>query len=342
MASGSTSFLTQTSKYRDGILITCWYPDSHGYMSVEGSDDNDDDAYEDFFENECKGCEYYFDDYVEDDSSTCNRVRDNSGNRAISITYTSCCPCYHEGVRSVDFPCADGHDDPGENESSSAAEAEGWLPPMAYAMEVRADDGLAYKSYAWMQACDPDQQLVSNKLRTLNTFAPDHSICWGAGNSDPDTLVEVVDTYCDSPANADLLKPREYVVNRRHIRTSLPNSEIDGAIGPGFDAVLLVTLYQQRSAYLLLRGSGFTAASGLIAVGLKRHTLDQDGTSLEGFLTPADSNDRCWFLLPHPDRFTNSHLESQVLLLGQIPSPHTDACSSPAPSSSEPAALAAS
>lgn len=310
----------------------------HGYLRFNDDDDTDSDsAYEHFEETVCRHCDYHFEDYVDDGSG----ILDDDGNPAVSVTYKSRCPCKADGINYVGWPCAMNHDDPAD--SPPHYQAEGPLPPMAYAVDLRADSfgaGRVCFTLAHMQAVDTATQRVSGVFRSMNTYG-EHTVCWGNDNDDPRTLPEMVDQYIETPANEDLLKAHEYIANHIALRAQQLNKPIAGiVIPPGCDAALLVCAAHQPAAYLLLRGSGFPSSEGVVAIGLRRHALQQDGEWLEGYCTtPLDG--RCWFVLPHPSVTEDPGLQGQALLLAQIPDPFPP-CSSPTLSSSAPAALAAS
>ena len=334
LATGDHSSLTRLPVARSLLRLTAFMPDRHGSITLSQGD-SDDDIYTDFERETCRHCDYYFETRSDDDPD----LEDNDGNPAIAVTYQSCCPCRRQDISWVSWPCPAGHDDP-ELADSAWDEAHGPLPPMAYAIDLAPATGLCLYGSAWMQRLDPTSGLASSSYATLNTF-DDRTICWGNDNSAPESLPEIVDFYSQAPSNADLLKPCDYVSNRGAVRHAGCHIPIRGCpIGPGHDAALLVSAEQHPAAYLLLRGSGhLSSGQGVIALGLRRHRLQHDGQDLDGFLTPSIDG-RCWFLLPHPERTTNSDLEFQALLLAQIPDPNSP-CSSTPPSSSALAAPAA-
>ncbi|QPN61986.1 hypothetical protein [Synechococcus sp. CBW1004] len=316
-------------------MLSAWLPDGHGHLTYAGSCDSDD-CLDAFFEETCKGCDFYFQDYSDSDID----YEDGNGNPATSITYKSRCRCYEDGINWVSFPCPAGHDDP--QDMSAPDVIDGPLPPMVYAIQLDPIRGRRLSDQAAMQAVDPSSRWLSALYESLNVFSHG-AICWGQNDELPESLPEIVDTYAATPANGDLLKPSDYLANCRNVRSSRCTNPIGGCvIDAGFDAALLVSSQHQPAAYLLLRGSGFPAEDGVIAVGLHRHVLlEQDGQQLAGFLTAA-SDGRCWFVLPHPDHTGDTRLQFQALLLAQIPDPHSLPCSLTPPSSSVLAALAAS
>lgn len=309
--------------------LTAWFGEGHDYLEYEGSTDRDD-ILEEFEEEHCKGCDYYFDTYTDDPPSN---LEDCDGNSAISVTYRSQCPCKEDGISYVNFPCAAGHDDPTDTE----VDLSGPMPPMAYSVSLSPFDGTVVKDRALIQAITrdvgTDTWLCTSSWPTLNTYA-DGSICWGQNNH-PESLPVLVDQFCEAPANADLVKPFQYLEYCNLVRSSTPSRPIKGClIEAGCVAALLVSITSHSSAYLLLRGSGYPADDGVIAVGLHHHVHMQDGLALAGYRTTA-IHGWCWFVLPSSE----SDEPFQAELITQIPDPTP--CSSTPPSSSAPVALAA-
>lgn len=306
-------------------------PDGHGYCAF-AEDCNDEDAEDEWEREHCRGCVHNFDRTCDDDPED---IEDEHGNPAIQVIYESCCP-YGRGetaISDLEFPCAAGYSGP-ETDSS---QYDGPMPPMAYAVNLNPATGRTRDSFAWMQGCHPPDasgNQLTGIYRTINAF-DNHVICWGTENTTPRFLPEVVATYCDAPANADLLPPSEFNDNHIIVRRKTPSTKPPGvAIGPGYDAALLVSITHHRSAYLLLRGSGMQAVDGVISAGLRHTTVrHDDGTDLQGFMTDPDSDGRYWFFIMNPDGNPDT---SRALLIAQLTT-----CTSTPPSSSAPAALAA-
>lgn len=311
-------------------------PDHHGKCVFESSEVD----IEDWVHDHCHGCKFYFETYEEDDSTVLPDVRDGDNNRAISITYESRCCCKSEGVSAVDFPCPAGYSEPLDDDNS---EYDGTLPPMAYAIDCFPDTGGVFETSAWMQAVHLDDQTVTATYRAINTFDT-HRVCWGNENTVPDSLPQVVATYSDATCNEDLLDAESYSYNCCRVRGDRARGCPAGVtIAPGYDAALLVSIQHHRSAYLMLRGAGFPARDGVIAVGLRHHVHqldDTDGAQIRGYISQPDCFGRCWFCASAPIS-SSDPTPFLGLLLGQIPNPDLS-CSSTAPSSSAPVALAGS
>lgn len=307
-------------------------PDGHGFCEFDTSDQSTD---EDWSEAHCEDCAYYFESRSE--TSDVSHVTDANGNPAYEIKYESCCPSYEEGISSVCFPCKAGYDGP----DSEWSDYDGPMPPMAYAIDCNPRDGAVVYSYAWMQRLSLATMQATTTLRSINVF-DDFRVCWGNENSEPRSLPEAVETYCDAKANGDLLKPRDFVQNATMIRGAATHRNIPGIqIPAGYDAALLVSATHHLSAYLLMRGSGMPAKDGFIAAGLRHHVHTEDDREYAGFITDPDDHDHCWFFVRQPVTENQAVHEFLGLLLSQIPNPYPQ-CSSTTPSSSEPAALVAS
>lgn len=319
---------------RHYIRLTAWMPDRWGLC--EFADLDSEDADEHWIDDNCDGCKYNFDTYDEESSSNLDGIVDDDGNQAVLVRYESCCPYGRGGgFDCVSFPCPAGLDGP---DSSYYSIHDGPMPPMAYSVDLNPFTGRAHYSYAWMQACFPSDLLnprLTRIYQSINTF-DDHKVCWGEENSTPESLPAVVATYCDARANADLLQPESFSQYRTMVRKDPPITAPAGiAIGPGYDAALLVSAQHHRTAYLLLRASGVPANDGHIVAGLRHH----DANSVKGFATDPDTDGNFWFFTLDPTGYVDG---SQALLLGQLSTSTTTACTSTAPSSSALAAPAAS
>lgn len=336
LASGSHHTEVHGNHTLELLRLTAWMPDRHGTCLFESSEIDIDD----WIHDHCSGCDFYFETYEEYDSSVIPIIRDADNNRAVSITYESRCPCKSEGFSAVEFPCPAGYSEPLEDDNS---EYNGPLPPMAYAIDCVPATGNVFETSAWMQAVNPNSHTVSSLFRAINTFDT-HRVCWGPENTQPDSLPQAVATYSDATCNEDLLDAMSYAYNCKRVRADRAEEVPSGSlIGAGYDAALLVSIKQHLSAYLMLRGAGFPASNGVIAVGLRHHIQQLDdtgGAQIRGYISQPDSLGRCWFCANAP---IDEHDPKPFLglLLGQIPNPDS-ACTSTAPSSSEPVALAAS
>lgn len=321
--------ITNLGIKREVLRLTCWMPNGFGDYEFDEDTEADLDSFKD--EN-CDCCDYYFDT----DTNDCpHGIDDGDGNPAISITYRSCCPCYRDGIEEVRWPCPAGHDEP---ESLSYSDRSGSLPPMAFAIDLHPTVGFGQATLAWMQKCDTETRCVSDQWTSINCFDND-TVCWGNDNTSPGSLPEMVTTYCDAQCNDDLIKPGAFIDNMCRVRAAscaLPLTAT--TISGGHNTALLVHAAHQPQAYLLLRGSGYPAVNDVILLGLQEHSHD----GIDGFITTADSRGRCWFLT-HASEQPDADNGLRGQLLGQIPHPSTTTpCSSPALSSSAPAALAAS
>jgi len=333
--------LSGTSTVRHYERITAYMPDRFGVCSSGDSDD--DDAIEDAFREEnCRGCDYYFDDQ----EGYCSEGQtDDAGNTIISCTVSSQCPSYNSNLCDVSWPCAAGYDEP----DWGGGEDDFDMPPMAFAIDL-SQQSLAVKEIsAWVQRIAQDagdgQWWTGDRLRAVNAYDTE-LVCWGNDNSKPSSLPEAVAMYCDAPANNDLLPISSFRSNAHQARHGSCRSGVIDAlqVGPGYDALLLASATATPEAYLLLRASGFTATNGLIIAGLTadEHTLD-DGTTVPAYLTDPVINGRSWLLIDNPAALDEGgeRSGSQALLLGQIQSTSAQpTCDSLEPSSSELAAPA--
>ncbi len=315
-------------------------PDAFGDCEIP---EDSDDPEEDFLEDHCRSCDYYFDEEVGDIDHM--DQTDNNGNYIVSCMVTSKCPCYSDGLSSVDFPCDQGHDGPDRSEGDYFS-----LPPMAFAIDLTPRMLCPSIVSAWVQDIRQDATgawLCTERYRGINIHEANEAVCWGNDNSTPSSLPEAVATYSDAPANEDLLSVSGFKRNITLVRQATAQHPINGLlVGPGYDALLVANATATPSAFLLLSASGIPSVNGLIVLGLTSctHTL-ADGTTVAGYLTDPVINGRSWLLINNPAALEEGgeDFDSQGLLLGQIQSTTstTSPCDSPAPSSLAPAELAA-
>jgi hypothetical protein len=317
-------------------------PNEFGYC--ETAEQDEDDADDQFLREHCYSCDYYF-DKAEGDASD---MTDNNGNDIVSCLVYSCCRCYEEGLGAVRFPCPDGRDGPssigGDYFSLPFS-----LPPMAFAADLDLQK-LRHQSFsAWVQGvCQDDTGTwrCTDQSRGINIHESDDLVCWGNDNSNPGSLPEAVATYCDAPANEDLLSINGFIRNIAQVRRGTPVHAVKGAlVGPGYDALLVATATATPSAFLLLSASGVPSTDGLIVLGLTSctHTFE-DGTEVPAYITDPVIAGRSWLLIRNPAVLEEGGeaYDDQGLLLGQIQSTTKHlTCDSPAPSSLAPAELAA-
>ena len=330
-----------TSNVRHYERITAYMPDRFGVCS-SGDGDDDDAIEEAFMADNCHSCDHYFGD---GEGECSNGQTDDAGNIIISCSVRSQCPCYDSGLGDVSWPCAEGHDEP----NWGGKEDDFDMPPMAFAIDLNQQSLAVRDISAWVQQIAQDtggQWWTGERLRAVNAYDTE-LVCWGNDNSTPSSLPEAVATYCDAPANNDLLPISSFKSNAQRARYQSCHSGVIDAlqVGPGYDALLLASATATPEAYLLLRASGFTATNGLIIAGLTAasHTLD-DGTTVPAYLTDPVINGRSWLLIDNPAALDEGgdRAGSQGLLLGQIQStPTQPTCDSLEPSSSELAAPAA-
>jgi len=349
LASGSNNTVyprsSNNASGKPALRLTAWMPDCHGNLAFTesiGGNDDDDEAYANFCHINCRDCDYYFDErtLTPEEAGVDEKV---DGNSIISVTVESCCPCYRSGIDYVEFPCTAGHDDPGRAPFAGLSND---APPMAYAIDVHPVTGERLWDGAWMQRINTVTRIGTQEFPTFNTYR-DRSICWGNDNTTPQGLPEIIEQALDSPANEDLLDASSFARNRNKVRSDVCDTPLSGSfITPGYDAALLVHCGQQSNAFLLLRGSGFEAHNGVIAVGLRRHIHELNGQYLTGYITQPGYQDLCWFLIHETHAYRTcageevlTPVPTRALLLGQIPNP-APLCTSTELSSSEPAALA--
>jgi hypothetical protein len=276
-------------------------------------------SYDDFVDERCNNCDYYFD--VED--GDCDDMTDNNNNPIYSCRVESQCPCHSIGLSEVRFPCLGGYDEPSEYDDDDE-ETEFRLPAMVFSIHIdrKKLQPIRYSPInAEIQVVDAVARTVSYTLRAGNVY-DDLRVCWGNDNSIPLSLPEAISSYASSPGNDDLLPTHRFLQNACESReiddTSFKPIKDPFIFGPGYDAVLIATAAYTPEAFLLLAGSGASHCNGLLMLGLKRYQ-HCDGETVNGYITdPIDGHS--WLLIDHPDVIEEcgEDYDAKALLLGQI------------------------
>lgn len=179
---------------------------------------------------------------------------------------------------------------------------------------------------------------VTTARKCSNTYAPDDTICFG-DNSAPRTLAEAVAIYSDASCNNDLLSVNEFVHNISLTRSDLfdhPSAFSVIPVQPALQQALLVAdATTTTQAFCLLAASGAPVDGQLATLLVSWQTVQlPDGSTTEGWLSQPLAGNHCWLVAPEAD-------SPFGVLLGQIPATNSSPCTSNAPLSSAPAALAA-
>lgn len=315
----------------DCLVITAWVPGK----DMSTVDDGDAD---DFYENYCSRCSYNTDEYEYDADGEEFHVEDEEVIIRGSITTTSPCPCYAQGLEEVDFPCPAGYDGPEEHESDQVLTAH----YMVYAAGYR--NGLIVWNQAYQQGIRfGDNQIYgTDQFKAINTF-DNSTICWG-DNTSPGALADVVDAFNRSPCNQDLLSFEAHNENA----TDCHDNDRDTPIANAFPvnhlngrqtAVVCATARDNANAFVLLAASGCHLQDNVAIVGtqLYRNVAIDDDTILDVWaseVTPVGKR-----LLFYRYDESEGGAEGDAVYLGQVPQDfNLEPCLSLVVPSSEPVA----
>ena len=143
---------------------------------------------------------------------------------------------------------------------------------------------------------------ASESLRLLNVYG-NNQICWGHGNSEPESLAEAALAYSSLPANQDLISIDAHITNTDRIADSECNTELSGRLFAFPDdrqspkALILAKLTpEQRQAFMLLA----TAPNAQLLGDVAAITATWQSVSIPGpggTTTPAEA----WVSDPLPD-----------------------------------------
>ncbi len=329
-------------------VLTAWLRDGWAVTDVEGSE-----SAEEFIVNHCGGCDYYCDTETFDGQG--ETIEDGEGVewRITSACCESPCPCHADGIDYVDFPCLMGHDAPGESNDDESVVLAGMtftayreLDPRApYALQTPDQDGIAAE--LCKAECIDGVWRSTDALRSINCYE-DGGVCWGRDNDVPASLADAADTYATAGGNNDLLDTASFLHNNQRARNAaVPNTVFES--GHRLSGLLLPIEQQGREqalvvasaainpqAFLLLTASGCAQTNGLVAA------IAFWSATHNGWIIHTGVADHHWLIGISP----TEQEANEGILLGQLHitdiNPPSPSCDSHEPSSSAPAALAAS
>ena len=161
------------------LYIGVWAPRSTPMKCKGGGDE------ESFVDSTCYECDYHREEIEVDLSYHDVEVEDSTyGTLYLHGTAyaSSPCPCYDNGIGEVEFPCAAGHDGPGEEDSDVELDCS----YMQYGV-VRSLHGVMITDWAQQQGIQFNSDglaYATQAYRAINTFENNpRNICWGNNDS---------------------------------------------------------------------------------------------------------------------------------------------------------------
>jgi hypothetical protein len=279
---------------REVIAFRAWVPGFEMDLAETSREDE-----EGFIDNNCDGCEYYFETTQLDsrDLDALGGLPDWAG-EVTEATVVSACPCYSNGLSNVNFPCRAGHDGPLDGPCGGDY-YDG--PPMLFEITfargnlTRRAARIPIKTRAFAQAAFLKRDgehlslYVAGNDRNLNTHSGGE-ICWG-NNTEPCDLASLVEAYAGSTFNDDLMNYAQFLevsVRVKRLARTLPETigagghrrhgeYVDGLC----DAMLAVDPLHDQAAYGLLAAMGAKPQrDGLIVLPLVWQDFRSEGTLL--------------------------------------------------------------
>ena len=250
-----------------------------------------------FERDTCSDCQYYREsiDLPYDDVEGMEWMDDDGNHWPItSATADSPCPCYSHGIGDVIWPCPAGHDEPEpsdedyDDEDDQDEDDDGDAPndgllhlgPTRFTTRRYLSGAvgpylglpLRYEFTAQLQklSITGDDFSVSDTRRLSNTYDPSQTVCWGNGNSVPQSLEEAAAAYAQANANNDLLPVHTAARNCRlaaEDATPYGLSKLTIALPPTADeerlALVVADAATMPDAFLLLAATGAATGDGL-------------------------------------------------------------------------------
>lgn len=298
-----------------GLIISAYLPKNWAQSFIDGTD-NHNDRENEFIRDFCEECSFYTGSTIDlcDIDTSCHYIEVNGVDCEIEeAQLVNPCPCYISGIGDVDFPCADGHDGP-EDENSIES---GYHSLNAMCISVVRDSrfGVVHHTVALQAAAEVDGVFrYSSTLRAINTY-PDDKVCWGNDNSKPTSLLEAAVTYATAEGNNDLLSTAAFIQNNMHaLSVSKHNSAIPNALPlpEGRKALIFASLKTDPTAYLLLRSTIATADDGIVC------TPATWNDQRDCWVTPPSTSGHHWLIAHAPAGSVFDPDKLQGIILGQL------------------------
>lgn len=342
--------------YADDLIgrplnIEAFIQGNYGWMDVITNASRDTD---DFVEAHCEGCHYYRNGMPLDD----DRIH-------IDVTYDDCdvefvrtlsdiyvyspCPCYHDGLRSVSWPCPAGKhlqdfidEAPDDNENVSLQNIRFGVyltntaeQPFRLYLEAEHSCFTAVTQrieYAVDDISGDEGWALSDSEHLLNVYGS-NQICWGYGNSQPRSLAEAALAYRTLPANQDLIPLESHIsniarVNDRHCDYSPSGLFFELPMDRTLAKALILAKLtpEQRQAFMLLatapKAQLLEDIAAITATWQSVEIPQSDGTTATTELWVSDALPDGTRWLIGTDEF-NEHPGFNGVLLGQLATPKT-------------------
>ena len=319
-------------QYRDDIdgrplAIDAWIDGFWRYVPTSRSGSLSDQ----FFDDNCEGCDYYFGRRSLNDSSVEYSVEydghETEFASARDVQIISPCPCYGNGLSSVEMPCIAGHDldaydsDTGEDEIAFRNMR---FSLLLNPVNLRHFRGINHSPYL---ACtqrakstgETGPYRFTRAERILNVFEPYFEVCWGFDNERPHSLADAAEAIAVLPSNQDLLSIDGHQDNTALVERAPATGEYGGVLFPLLNdrecaLILIRATAELRQSFLLLATAQSGRVLGDIAAVPATWQLVTlpDGEQRHLWVSDPLPDGHCWLFEP------TSEEEGDVLTNGQI------------------------
>jgi hypothetical protein len=312
------------------LRIDAWIQGHWRHLTAKSYGDRDD-----FYENHCHGCEYYFEYVYLNDTDIDYEVEYNGHETQIlgrsTVRVASPCPCYREGLDAVDWPCLVGED--------FAANEGGGSRDLAFtdvrfsvhldATSLKRSSQLDHSPWCvLLQGYDSDSEtgpyVFTATERVLNVYEPHGEVCWGHHTTIPRTLAEAAEAYAAIPCNEDLLSIDGFEDNAASIEHGSYDKDYDGALFPLLAEREQALIYcratpANRQAFLLLATAQSAQVIGDVAIlpATWQQVAMPDGSTRSLWVGDPLPDGHCWLFEAASDTERDGvQLNGQIL--GQL------------------------
>lgn len=288
-----------------------------------------------FLEDNCHGCNYYFESVTADDADVHydleydgHETRFFAGERRVSVA--SPCPCYSEGLSAVDWPCIAGEDLGAFDGQTTVAFENIRFSLYLDAHSLAPTRELDHSPWCVrMQGYSSDGETGPYRFtsceRVLNVYEPHGEVCWGHYSVRPRSLADAAEAYAAIPGNEDLLTIDDHEAYTRDIRSELDHARLtyDGVLFPLLSDCEHALIYCRatpalRQSFLLLATAQSARILGDVAVlpATWRQVALPDGSTRSLWVGDPLPDGHCWLFDAIADTNHGVLLNGQIL--GQL------------------------
>lgn len=293
-----------------------------------------------FFEDNCHGCKYYFEYVTADDSDVrCDIEYDGEEASiygcATRVRIASPCPCYTDGLSGVEWPCLAG-EDIGDFTGSEDVSFENirfslYLDAQSLTPSRQLDHSpWCVRMQGYRSDGETGPYFFTTAERVLNVYDPYGEVCWGHYSVRPRSLADAAEAYASIPGNEDLLTISDHEDYTAEIRSEVNCARLsyDGLLFPLLSDSEHALIYCRatpalRQSFLLLATAQSARIIGDLAVlpATWQEVTLPDGSTRSLWVGDPLPDGHCWLFDAIADTNEGVLLNGQILGQLQLSTP---------------------